>query len=597
MTASLGADIRTLYCFMSAERRRQLALVGLLMPATALAEMAMIASIVPFVALLVGQPDDSQSPSLISSLIGWVESLSPDHPLLGAAGLFAIAALLAAALRLSLSLMSQRFAFGLGHDLSVEIQRRLLNQSYLFHLRHHSSELLASLGKVDFLTFNLLLQGLQAVSAALISLFVVAILMWLDPLTASLAALLVGGLYGLALIAARKRLEFHAKTIGSAFEQRLKTVQEAIGGIRDVIIDRSQSLQLARFRAIDERFMRARAESAFLTAAPRALVESLGLIMIALLAVMISDRSGGLAAALPILGALALGAQRLLPLMSQIFAGWANLTTSRPIVAELAALVTLPLPSEQASTTLMAFTQSITFDGVSFHYPDRPEPALHDVRLAIPKGGRVAITGRTGSGKSTLVDLLMGLIMPHEGRISVDGAALTGERLVGWRQSIAHVPQAIFLADTSIAANIALSGAASELDMERVRHAAEAAQLAGFIDSLPDGYATEVGERGVRLSGGQRQRLALARAIYKRAPLLVLDEATSALDDETEAAVLAALDELHAQGCTIVIIAHRLSTVAHCDPIFVLDDGALVQSGSYQELFGSLNRLQQQGEL
>ncbi len=595
MKVGLGADLRTLYHFMSAGRRRQLALVAMLMPVTAVAEMAMIASIVPFVALLAAQPDGPENFSLLSNSLDRVERLSPGNPLLGAASLFALATLVTAALRLLLSLMSQRFAFGFGHDLSVEIQRRLLHQSYLFHLRHHSSELLASLGKVDHLVYDLVLQGLQAVSAALIALFVLAVLFSLDPLSASLAALLVGGLYALALLAARKRLAAHAKTIGSAYEQRLKAVQESLGGIRDVIIDRSQPLQLERFRAIDERFMRARAETLFLASAPRFLVESLGLIMIALLAVMIAGRSGGLTAALPVLGALALGAQRLLPLMSQLFAGWANLTTSRPIVSELAALVTLPVPSEQVPVAPVAFAEAITFDDVSFHYPDRPVLALYGLSLAIPKGARVAITGRTGSGKSTLADLMMGLIVPHAGQICVDGEALSGERLVGWRQSVAHVPQAIFLADTNIAANIALSD--SSPDFERVKHAAQAAQLSGFIDSLPEGYETKVGERGVRLSGGQRQRLGLARAIYKRAPLLVLDEATSALDNETEAAVLAALGELHAEGCTIVIIAHRLSTVAQCDPIFVLEDGALAQSGSYDDLFGSLNRLQQQGAL
>jgi len=586
VAASLATDLETLYGLLSAARRRQLLLVALLMPATAFAEMAMVAAIVPFLALLAGRPGHETLP-LLSRLLDGLEHLAPANPLLATAALFALAALATAALRLALSWMSQQFAFGMGHELAVEIQRRLLNQSYLFHLRQHSSALLAALDKVDHLVFNLVLQTLQAVSATLICLFVIAVLIRLDPLSAALAALLVGGLYGLALVAARRRLRVNAKVIGSAYEQRLKAVQESLGGIRDVILDRSQTMQVDRFRTIDERFMAARAETAFLVAAPRFLVEALGLILIALLAVTVAGRPAGFIAALPIIGALALGAQRLLPLMSQLYSGWANLAVSCPIIVEVASLASLPL-AEGADHPIapLAFSDSLQLEQVSFHYSDRIRPALREINLVIPKGARVAIVGKTGSGKSTLADLLMGLIEPSEGRVRVDGVDLTGKRMMGWRRSIAHVPQAIYLADGSIAANIALGAPGDEPDMEKVRQAAETAQLTDFIDALPDGFDTEIGERGVRLSGGQRQRLGLARAIYKDAPLLVLDEATSALDEATEAALLNALDELGSRGRTIIIIAHRRSTVEGCDLVLRLDHGRLVETGSFEQLLG-----------
>jgi ATP-binding cassette subfamily B protein len=367
----------------------------------------------------------------------------------------------------------------------------------------------------------------------------------------------------------------------------LKSVQESLGGIRDVILDRSQAMQVEHFRSIDERFMRARAETAFVVASPRFIVEALGLILIAFLAVAIAGRPGGFVAALPILGALALGAQRLLPLMSQLYAGWANLAVSRPIIGEMARLASLPVNDDgDQQVTPLPFTNAIQLEGVSFHYSDRSRPAVHEVSLVIPNGSRVAIIGKTGSGKSTLADLLMGLIEPSEGRVSVDGVTLRGEQLNRWRRSIAHVPQFIFLADATIADNIALCGWGIEPDMEKVRHAAETSQLTEFIATLPDGFDTRIGERGVRLSGGQRQRLGLARAIYKDAPVLLLDEATSALDDTTEAALLYALDELGAKGRTIIIIAHRRSTVGGCDLVLRLDHGHLVETGSYEQLFG-----------
>jgi ABC-type multidrug transport system fused ATPase/permease subunit len=586
VAAHIRSEVRILYRLLSANRRRQLVLVILLMPMTAIAEMAMVAAIVPFLALLAGRSNYETLP-LLSRLLDELQRLTPSNPLLAAAALFVMAALTTAALRLILSWLSNQLAFGMGHEVSVEIQRRLLHQPYLFHLGHHSSELLSALDKVDHLIFNLVLQVIQAVNAMLIILFVIGLLVSLDPLSALLAAMLVGGSYGLAMIVTRRRLTTHAKFIASAYQQRLRSVQESLGGIRDVILDRSQDTQLEQFQAIDRRFMRARAETAFLVAAPRFLVEAFGLSLIALLTLVIAARPGGFLAALPVLGALALGAQRLLPLMSQIYAGWANLAATRPIVGEVASLASLPITNRpDQPKALLPFNGSIRLRGVSFRYADRDRLALHDISLNIPRGARVAIIGKTGSGKSTLADLLMGLIEPSEGEVTVDGMALGGARLAGWQQSIAHVPQAIFIADASIAANIALSAPASAPDMKSLRHAADVAQLRDFIDTLPNGFDTIVGERGARLSGGQRQRLGLARAIYKQTPVLVLDEATNALDDATESALFHALDRLGGEGRTIIIIAHRRSTIEGCNLIFRLDQGRLVQSGSYEQVFG-----------
>lgn len=584
MQSSLRAELRTLWRSLSKAKRRQLAAAALLMPVTALAEMAMVAAIVPFLALLADEAGTGRRlplpPALLDVLGEWV----PGNPVLAAAGLFALAVLAAMLCRLSLTWLSQHFAFGSGHELAVEIQRRLLHQPYLFHVRRHSSELLTSLDKIDFLIFSTALQGIQAASAALICLFVLGALLWIDPLTASLAAIFVGAFYGFALITARRRLGIHADVIRAAFEARFKAAQDSLGAIRDIILDRSQESRIAQFREIDQRFMRARADAQILIAAPRFLVEGSGLVLIALLAVAIAGRPGGFVAALPILGALALGAQRLMPLTSQIYSGWANLTTSRPIIHELAQLLSLPVDEQaEADTAPLPLAKSIELRGVTFQYPDRGLPTICDVSLTIAKGARVAITGKTGSGKSTLADLLMGLIEPGEGAVMVDGQKLMGQRLTAWRRAIAHVPQSIFLSDDNIAANIAQSSGAAGLDMERVRRAAETAELADFIDSLPQGYETRIGERGALLSGGQRQRLALARAIYKDAPLLVLDEATSALDQETEKAVLKALGALQAEGRTIIIIAHRPSTIEGCDMIIRLEHGRLVDLGEARQ--------------
>ena len=587
------SNVRAIFACLSKARRRELALLTLLMPAAALGETLTVAAIMPFLSLLSGQPVLAP----INSLLRFLRGVGIVDPLLAAAVLFASVVSVTAALRLALSWISRHFAFSFGHEVSVEIQRHLLGQPYAYHLTRHSSEHLATLDKVDLLVFDLVIQGVQAISSILVGIFILGLLLVMDPINATLAALLIGGFYAVALATTRRRLWKHGNIINAAYEQRAKFVQESISGIRDLILDHSQDAAVDRFRSIDAAFAHARTRTAFLSAAPRILIEAGGLIVIAMLAILISGRSDGIAGALPFLGALALGALRLLPLMGQLFGAWASLAVAGPVLADVASLLQLPLEDDSDTPKPLAFQRSIELDRVRFGYPGRAHPAIDSVTLAIPKGARVAITGRTGSGKSTVADLLMGLIEPADGRILVDGVPLTTKALPGWRRSAAHVPQEIFLADDCIAANIALSFHGGEEDRGQIEAAARRAQLHGFIESLPNGYDTKIGERGVRLSGGQRQRLALARALYKRAPLLVLDEPTSALDHETETAIIDALDELQSEGTTIIIIAHRLSTVAKCDPIFVLDEGRLLRSGSYSSLFGDLKSLEKQGEL
>jgi ABC-type multidrug transport system fused ATPase/permease subunit len=588
--SGLRSDLRTIFACLSRARGRDLGLLTLLMPVTAVAEALTVAAIVPFIALLSGQP---VRPPLDVAVQLFTRN-GAVSPLWAAAVMFAMVVALTAALRLALSWLNRHFAFALGHEVSVEMQRRLLSQPYAFHLRRRSSEHLAALDKVDLLVFDLAIQGIQALSAILVGACILALLVAIDPLNATVAMLVLCGFYAIALVATRKRLRQHGDIINAAYEQRTKFVQESIGGIRDLILDHSQEAAVDRFRAIDAAFAQARTRTAFLAAAPRFLIEAAGLMLIALLAIMIAGRSGGITTALPFLSALALGAMRLLPLMSQLYAAWASLAVVEPVLTDVAAVLRLPLPDGNMPDPVN-FQRSIEFDAVSFNYPDRTHRAVEDIQLKIAKGGRVAITGRTGSGKSTLADLLMGLIEPSSGSILIDGVRLLPDQLPGWRRSIAHVPQQIFLADDSIAANIALSFQGGEEDRVRIEEAARHAQLHEFIESLPDKYETRVGERGVRLSGGQRQRLALARALYKRAPVLVLDEPTSALDDQTETAIIEATNDLQASGVTIVIVAHRPSTMVTCDPVFVLDEGRLVKSGSFSELFGKQKDFDQTG--
>ena len=564
---------------MAPPRRRQLAAIAVLMPLAAIAELVTISALIPFLALLA-DASVGRGAGWIATLVTIVGARTRTDMLVAAAALFALAAIGSALLRLLLSWMTQRFAFGLGHDWAVEVQRRILLQPYSFHLQHNSSQMIAALGKIERMVFNVVLPLLNAATAMMLSAFIVGALVMIDATSAAIAALLVIVVYGAALFAIRRRLARNSESIGLAYEKRVQTVQESLGGIRDIILDHSQPAYVEAFRAIDERFMRASTSTAFLAAAPRYAIEALGLLLLTGVAIIISGRAGGLADALPVLGALTLAAQRLLPLTQQLYYGWTTISSEQAVVRDVAALLQLPIDEAAllpADRPPIAFAHEIRLEGVTFHYSGRARPAVEDINLVIERGARIAIIGRTGSGKSSLADLLMGLLEPTEGSISIDGLPLSKSTIRAWQNQVAHVPQSIFLADASIARNIAFSTAGEALDLSRVEQAANIAQLSDFIAALPDGLDTMVGERGVRLSGGQRQRLGLARAIYKNAPVLILDEATSALDDETEASVLAALDALRGQGRTIIIIAHRDTTIKSCDAIVRLDHGRIVE--------------------
>jgi ABC-type multidrug transport system fused ATPase/permease subunit len=283
-----------------------------------------------------------------------------------------------------------------------------------------------------------------------------------------------------------------------------------------------------------------------------------------------------------VLGALALGAQRLVPLMQQVYAGWAATQSAGPMLSDIVAILRLPTTPQLAvprDGARLAFRRDIVFRRVGFTYPGAGRPALEAVDLVVKKGARIGIAGRTGSGKSTLMDMLLGLLSPDRGEIAIDGVVLTDANRAAWQARIAHVPQAIHLSDASLAENIAFGVPPEAIDMARVVAAAEQAELGEVVAALPDRYDTPVGERGVRLSGGQRQRVGIARALYKRADVLVFDEATSALDTETEAAVMQAISRLD-RHLTIILIAHRVSTLEGCDSILTLEAGRVRTSSA-----------------
>jgi ABC-type multidrug transport system fused ATPase/permease subunit len=568
---SSGAALEVLYRALPPRRRREAWLTIGLMLVGALAEVASVGSIVPFLAVLT-DPGRLGAVPLVAPLIEAVPAGTSLVAVTAAA--FITLFLLSGLLRLLLARVSQALAFNIAHDLSVAAFARLIRQPYPYYVARHSGQALSQFEKLHVITFTVLVAGVQAVISSFIALLLIALLVVVNPLVAMVSAGVLIGTYMLVSLLVQPILRRNSVVGSLHSERRIRRVQEALGGIRDILLDRSQPAFEREFAYSAERFRDVSAANAFISQAPRILIEMLGMVMIGAYAWYLAGQPGGVTAAIPVLGALALGAQRLLPLLQQSYVGWSSFLGSRQNVLDVVDLLALdaPMPDEPAAGA-KAFGRSIRFSKVGFAYPGGGE-VLRDVDFTIAKGERIGIAGTTGSGKSTLMDLLLGLLEPSTGSILIDDVPLDPRSRSAWQAEIAHVPQAIYLIDDSLTANIAFGIPAGEIDPARVERAARMAGIADFIATLPDGYATRTGERGVRLSGGQRQRIGIARALYKRASVLVFDEATSALDTRTEEGVMASIAAL-SDDITIVMIAHRLTTLVDCDRIIHLEHGRI----------------------
>jgi len=581
---SVWSVLRALWSHLRTRRRRQFALLSVLMVITSFAEVATLGSLMPFLGALTA-PDVVWENALVKRAAGWVGITSADELLLPLTVLFITTGVATAGLRILQSYAQHMFASATANDISTSVYRRTLYQPYSVHLNRNTASAIAGISKVDHIAGAVLSPIPRLLGSVLMLLFIGSALVFINPLMAAIAGIGFGIGYWVISRRVRERLQANSVEHARATTVVVKAQQEGLGGIRDVLLDGTQDYFSTLYSEADWPKRRAVAVNSYMNAAPRFLMEALGMGLIAVLAYVISLQEGGVALAIPMLGALALGAQRLLPALQEIYSSWAMFTGSQAVLADVLELLDQPLPEYASGPPIepLGLRSSVRLDDVWFRYSSDQPWAVESLDFAIPKGARVGFVGSTGGGKSTALDLTMGLLPPTRGRLLVDGDFVEGDSVRAWQRSISHVPQHIFLADASFAENIAFGVDPKHIDREQVKIAAQRAQLARFIEERRDGYDARIGERGVRLSGGQRQRLGIARALYKQSSVLVFDEATSALDNTTEQAVMAAIDDLDDE-LTIIIVAHRLTTVEDCDLIIQLEAARVVATGTYQEL-------------
>ncbi len=581
----VGKLLLQIWQHMSLTRRHQFILLLVLMVLASFAEIISIGSVIPFLSVLTS-PENFFINPLAQPLISFLRIENANQLIIPLTIIFCLSAILSGSVRLILLMFTTRLSFATGSDFGIDIYQRTLYQPYKVHISRNSSEIINGISnKANAIIYSVILPTLTLISSFIMLFTILITLVYIDPIISLFTTVIFGSIYSLLTKYTRDKKIKNSRVIAEQSTQIIKSLQEGLGGIRDVLIDGSQHVYCEIFRRANAPLRGAQANNQVVSQSPRFVMESLGVVLIAGLAYYLFNQPNGSSKAIPILGVLALGAQKMLPIMQQSYQAWSSIQGSYASLEDTLLLINQPLPSNSLNKKILKtnFNRDIKFDRVSFHYHSNFHNVIKHLSLSIRKGDRVGVIGATGSGKSTLIDILMGLLEPTSGVLKVDGKAITKRNVRSWQRRIAHVPQAIFLSDTTIAENIAFGIDRKDIDFDRVRDAANRAQLQDVIDKLPNKFNTIVGERGVRLSGGQRQRIGIARALYKNADILVFDEATSALDNKTEESVI---KSIHALGkeITVIMIAHRVTTLKKCTKVIELADGKIAKVGSYRDI-------------
>ena len=580
---NISTSLRQLWISLEKRSRRNIILLFILNVINAFAEVLSIGSIIPIVSLLIDEKNINKYP-----FINQVLSILPfsiHSKVLGILFLFSIITIMVGIIRYVTLIFTNKLAFNISSSVAMRVYTTALYKPYPVHLQENSSETISNLTtKVNSMISGIFLPMLTFVNSLFIILSILSALMIISPLIALVIFVVFGGAYWIISKRSVKKVHSNSGKIARLDEKLIKLIQESLGAIREIILDGNQKYYRRIFSDINKPLRTAQCENVIAAASPRYFIESLGIITICAVAILSVSNNHSGSDIFPLIAAFAFSAQRILPTAQILYSSWSSLVGNSVQMKILANDLQIVSKEYEDVTPFgkMEIIKQLEFKNVSFRYVNDHPDILQQLNFIIPRGTRVGIVGKTGMGKTTLMDMLMGLLKPTNGSVTVDGNTLNPKNVKQWRNSLAHVPQNIYLSDLSIRENIAFGLDFHEVDIENVYQAAKNAQLHDFIMQLPEQYDTLVGERGVRLSGGQRQRIGIARALYKNANIIILDEATSALDSETEEKIMQTIYESGEQ-VTMFIIAHRLSTLKLTDLILEVKNKNIIIYKSYDD--------------
>ena len=576
--------ILQLWSKLSKKRKTQFYMLLCLMILASVLEIISISALIPFLGAL-SSPETLFEYSAFRFAAHFLGISTPRQFLLPVTTFFVGVTLLAAIVRILLLYCSTRLSYAAGADFSTEIYRRTLYQDYSVHTSRSTSEIINGIiTKTNIVISKVLVPSLNFITSIVMIFGIISVLIIINAPVALISIFVFGAAYSFIAHVTKKTLTRNSAIIATESDKMVKSLQEGLGGIRDVLIDGTQEHYCKTYQNADLSFRRASGDNIFISSCPRYFMEGVGIVLIAVIAYVLAIQ-GGIASAIPVLGALAVGAQKLLPALQQAYSSYSFIKGSTESLSDVLTLLDQPLDRSlnKQNPIPLPFTSTIVFEDVSFQYSKHSPFILKGVNLTVHKGQKIGIIGLTGSGKSTLIDLLMGLLSPTSGKILVDGVEVSNEILRRWQAQIAHVSQSIYLSDSSIKANIAFGKNQKNLNMKQIKRAAEKAWVSDVIEQMRFKYDSTVGERGIQLSGGQRQRIGIARALYKNSRVLVFDEATSALDTDTEQSIMLEIENLR-DNKTIFIVAHRLTTLKNCDRIIRVSGDNIISEVTYNEI-------------
>lgn len=588
---------KELFALLTPDQRRSYLSLQVMMVLMAFMELLGIASIGPFMALVA----DMQllETNTVLNQIYLASGVKTHTDFLFITGFVVLLTLgFASILSIFTTWRLSLFAFSVGTEFSDRLYRYYLQKDWLFHASGSSAQLTKQISTEAYrVTNSIILPFIEMNARIVLALFISVSIFIFNPMIASIGIVLFTSGYILIYKVIRNRIALYGENISTTSTDRFRLMNEGFGGIKDLLLYNRSSEFVHQFEQSGKVFARAQGVNTALSHAPRYLMELLAFgSMISLILILLITRDGNLSQVLPVLGIYALAGFKLLPALQQMYY---SITTIRGNTAAFDSikedLLASLLIDDEPSTNLaiknqrvidLANAKNIRLNNVSFTYPDKEIPALIDINIDIPINSTVGFVGESGSGKSTTIDLILGLISPNAGQLMLDDLVIEGENLQVWQKNIGFVPQSIFLSEGSITENVAFGLCSEDTDLEKVKQAIKLSHLEPLVNSLPKGLDTKVGERGVQLSGGQRQRIGIARALYNQADVLIFDEATSALDGITEKVIMDSIQELSGQK-TIVMIAHRLKTVKNCDVIYLMEQGRVIEQGTYQQLINN----------
>lgn len=570
------SSLKQLWQILSPLDKRKVIYVFILVMGMAFIESAGVISIMPFLAVL-SNPNVVESNSYLKQLYDFTGAANKQNFILYLGFLSLFVVICSTVFKIVTQYAVNRFASLQRHYFSTRLLKTYLQQNYEFFIQRNSATLAKNiLSEVDQLIWTMILPALTLMSYGVVLLSMVGILLLYDPFMAIATAFVLGLFYASIYMLVRKKLTQIGQEFTQANKERYQTCQEALAGIKDVMINNAEHGYIKQFEESSRVFARHIATRETLGQVPLNVIETVGYGCLIGLAMLLVVSGKEVAHILPVLGLYGFAAYRMLPAAQNMYRAISQIKFSEQVMSVLKPEFALEKDElkhiEKNSPQHLKFENSIRLENISFAYPNRMDsPILNNFSLEVKRNASLGIVGKSGSGKSTLMDIMLGLLFPQQGKVYIDDVELTADNITQWRDLVGYVPQNIYLADKSIAENIAFGIAKIDIDLKRVEFVAKQAQIDDFIQSqLPLGYHTLVGERGVMLSGGQRQRIGIARALYKNPQVLFMDEATSALDTKTEQAVNEAIQNLNGK-MTIVIIAHRESAVVGCDRLLRLN--------------------------